>query len=263
MSEQAYKTRLKFNTLAAKDSKLFNIVSELKTPFYIDRLQGGAYIDDYIYDPKLLRTYRELLGNNFWGFQMHEWLSNYRGDVRKLEEPLCENWTARGIEEYIFKKFPFPCLFLESMTAEEMAHYGRPTSYDEFYSNMTAIYRKRTAEVGTLLPCDSYFLAYPFEFDAGADRVMPEVGAQTPDAKIQICLPAAKALPEKRASAFTTKHGEETLSPPAATTRMRKTNGASAKALTSPSPPQDQTEEAPARSKKGSFSIRSSQTQSL
>ena len=189
---------LKFNTLAAKDSKLFNIVSELKTPFYIDRLQGGAYIDDYVFDSKLLDSYRELLGDNFWGFQMHEWLSNYRGDLNKLEDLVCADWTVEGIEKHIRKKFPFPCLFLESMTAEEMAHYGHPTNADELYANMTAIYKKRIAEVGELLPCDSYFLAYPFEFEAGASRVMPEVGAQTPDAKIQICFARGESLARKK-----------------------------------------------------------------
>lgn len=188
------KPEMQFNQLAGKNSKLFRILSELKTPLYIDRLQGGCYIDNYVYDPDLLNTYRELLGDNFWGFQMHEWLSNYRSDLRKLEEPLCTDWTVEGIEKDIFKKFPFPCLFLESMTSEEMAFYGHPTNAEELYANMTAIYKDRTAKVGKLLPCDSYFLAYPFEFEAGADRVMPEVGAQTPDAKIQIAFARGEAL---------------------------------------------------------------------
>ena len=178
---------LKFNRLAAKGGELYQILSERKCPFYIDRLQGGCYIDDYVYDQELLTEYRALLGENFWGFQMHEWLSNYRSDLRKLAELDDEQWTQAEIERTIFGKFPFPCLFLESMTAEEMATAGKPKTVAEFYRAMTAIYQKRMAEVGDLIPCDSAFLAYPFELAVGTRRIAPEVGAQTADARVQVC----------------------------------------------------------------------------
>lgn len=189
---------LKFNRLAARGGELFRTVSELKTPFYIDRLQGGCYIDDYAYDEELLNAYRELLGDNFWGFQMHEWLSNYRSDVRKLEDGGCEDWSPEGIEKSIFRQFPFPCLFLESMSSAEMSHYGRPSGAGELYANMTAIYKKRLADYGELLPCDSAYLAFPFEFDTGAKRVAPELGAQTPDSRLQVCFARGEALARGR-----------------------------------------------------------------
>lgn len=59
----------KFNKLAAKGGDLYNIIAERKCPFYIDRLQGGSYIDDYEYDEDLLNEYRELLGENFSDFK--------------------------------------------------------------------------------------------------------------------------------------------------------------------------------------------------
>ena len=75
------KDEMKFNSLAAVGGELHKILSERKCVFYIDRMQGGCYIEDYPYDEELLEIYKEMLGENFWGFQMHEWMSNYRFDV--------------------------------------------------------------------------------------------------------------------------------------------------------------------------------------
>lgn len=180
------KDGLKFNSLASRGGELHRILSERRCPFYIDRLQGGVYIDEYPYDAELLREYREMLGDNFYGFQMHEWMSNYRNDVYSKLDGLDEGeWTKENIEDFIYKKFPFPYLFLESMTAQEIAQSGRPMCLGEFYKNITEIYKKR-AQLGELVPCDSAYLAYGFEISCGAKRIMPEVGAQTPDARVQI-----------------------------------------------------------------------------
>ncbi len=181
---------MKFNAIARKDGPLWNIAKELGGPFYIDRLQGGCYIDDYVYDNALLDAYREMLGDNFWGFQMHEWFSNYASDLVRVKDIPREQWTAKGISDYIFKKRPLPYLFLECMNAEEMAELGYPESFGEYYRNMTEIYRRRVAKVGDLIPADSAYLVYPFEVSMGAKRVMPEVGAQSRDARIQICYAA-------------------------------------------------------------------------
>ena len=37
---------LKFNNLAAKGGALYELVREMQCPLYIDRLQGGCYIED-------------------------------------------------------------------------------------------------------------------------------------------------------------------------------------------------------------------------
>ena len=80
---------MKFNRLARKGGKLYGIIKERGCPFYVDRLQGGDYIQDYVYDKELLDEYRRLLGDKFFGFQMHEWLSNYNSDAnKKLKELL-------------------------------------------------------------------------------------------------------------------------------------------------------------------------------
>ncbi len=191
---------LKFNRLARKGGELYNIIKERNCPFYIDRLQGGCYIDEYVYDQNLLDEYRCLLGDKFYGFQMHEWLSNYRSDAnKKLAELSADEWTKENIKSVIFEKFPFKNLFLECMTLEEMAAAGKPLTAEQFYNNMTAIYKKRQ-KIGDLIPCDSAFLAYQFEFSAGTKRIMPEVGAQTPDSRLQICY--ARGMTRREGKSF-------------------------------------------------------------
>ena len=89
--------KLKFNNLAKKGGELYNIIKERSCPFYIDRLQGGCYIENYPYDTSLLDEYRNLLGDKFYGFQMHEWLSNYRSDAnKKLAHLTPDEWTEEN-----------------------------------------------------------------------------------------------------------------------------------------------------------------------
>ncbi len=178
----------KFNAAAAKGGKLYELVRETKCGFYIDRLQGGCYIENYPYDRALLNEYEEMLGDRFLGFQMHEWFSNYRGEIhKKLADLPADNWTEEGIREEVFRRYPFKNLFLESMTAAEMAEFGKPESARALYDNMTAIYRRRLATHKKLVPCDSYCLMFPFEAKLGATVIMPEVGAQIPDMRLQMC----------------------------------------------------------------------------
>ncbi len=184
---QGIAEELKFNTLAKKGGKLYNYVKENKCAFYVDRLQGGVFIDDYEYDMELVNEYKNMLGEKFLGFQMHEWLSNYRGDVQGKLGHIPENeWTEDNIEKAIKSKFPYETLFLEAMTLEEMAKAGKPTNYKQFYDNMTAIYKKRAKQFD-IVPCDSYYMMYPFEAQNGAKIIMPEVGAQISDMRMQMC----------------------------------------------------------------------------
>jgi hypothetical protein len=148
----------------------------------------------------LLEEYREFLGDRFFGFQMHEWLSNYRSDAnKKLAELSADEWTEENIKRVIFEKFPFKNLFLECMTLEEMASAGKPLTAERFYDNMTAIYNKRQ-KIGELVPCDSAFLAYQFELSCGTKRIMPEVGAQTPDTRLQVCY--ARGMTRREGKSF-------------------------------------------------------------
>ena len=71
---------LKFNRLAAEGTPFYRLMCEQRLPMYIDRLQGGVYMENYAYDQALVNRYRELLGERFIGFQMHEFMSNFAND---------------------------------------------------------------------------------------------------------------------------------------------------------------------------------------
>ena len=181
--EESYK----FNNLAARGGELYSLVRENRYPFYIDRLQGGCYFENYPYDMRLVREYRDMLGDDFFGFQMHEWMSNYRNDINKIVGNGCRSWTKEDITAAIRKAFPFPHVFLEAASAEEFEEFGLPGSYEEFLCNSEKLFRRRQSYTGgDLLPCDSFFLSYPLELRYGAKRLMPEIGAQTPDTRIQV-----------------------------------------------------------------------------
>ena len=192
---------LKFNNLAKKGGALYNLIKENNYPLYIDRLQGGCRIEDYSYDTELLEEYRRLLGDKFFGLQMHEWVSNYRHDIQdKLGELSKEDWNEENIKAKIFEKYKGRHLFLESMTLSEIAASGRPETYEEFYNNITEIYKKRMDAVGELIPCDSFAPAYGYELSVGTKRICPEVGAQTPFARFQICY--ARGMTRKQGRSF-------------------------------------------------------------
>lgn len=180
--------RLKFNNLAAVGGDLYNYVKEHNCPFYIDRLQGGCFLEEYPYDMALVDTYRAMLGDKFWGFQMHEWGSNIRSDFHKITSNNCPEWTAEAIEATIRRAFPYEHTFVEAMNVEEYAALGGiPETYQGYLSMMHDLFAKRQAYVaGDLLPCDSYFQAQKMEVDAGAKRLMPEIGAQTCNTRIQV-----------------------------------------------------------------------------
>ena len=179
---------LKFNNLAAVGGELYNYVKEHRCPLYIDRLQGGCFLEEYPYDMELVNTYREMLGDKFWGFQMHEWGSNIKSDFNKITSNNCPEWTAEAIEATIRRAFPYEHVFVEAMNVAEYASLGGiPKTYGEYLSMMQNLFAKRQAYVdGDLLPCDSFFQAQKMEVENGAKRLMPEIGAQTPNTRIQV-----------------------------------------------------------------------------
>lgn len=179
---------LKFNNLAAIGGAFYNYVKEHRCPVYIDRLQGGCFLEEYPYDMDLVNEYRTMLGDKFWGFQMHEWGSNLKSDLNKITSNNCPEWTAEAITETIRRAFPYEHTFVEAMNVEEYAALGGvPKTYREYLTVMYDLFAKRQAYVnGDLLPCDSYFQAQKLEVENGAKRLMPEIGAQTPNTRIQV-----------------------------------------------------------------------------
>ncbi len=183
------KDYLKFNNLASRDGAFYKMLANEKRAFYIDRLQGGTYFEGYDYDFDLLEHYIQMLGeDNFYGFQFHEWCSNYKSDIGKLSGlPKDTVWTEKTITDEINRVFKMPYLFVESMSAAEMAEYGNPTNAEAFLKVLLSHFAKRTRQYKYLLPVDSCFLAYALEIADGVKRFAPEIGAQTPYARMQIC----------------------------------------------------------------------------
>lgn len=187
-------TPFEFNVLAKQGSELYCYLEKTRAPFYIDRYQGGAPFPGYPYDETLVQAYEQMLGENFKGWQMHEWLSNYRTDLRNLDGVSDANWNELEIERVIREKYPYPYLHVEAMSLAEIASYGKPKTLADFRRNMFDVYRDRVRKTGgRLIPCDSIFLAFEFEFKNGAKTVMPEVGAQSADARMQLAYARGEA----------------------------------------------------------------------
>lgn len=178
----------KFNSLAAPGAAFDRLLSGLACPFYIDRLQGGTYIEKYPYDQSLIDRCEELSRGGFYGFQMHEWMSNLRSDYGKLKRLDADRWTEEGITSEIKRLFPYKYLFLEAADAREYAEdFPPPQDRAAFGRSAERLFSLRQAQTrGRLLPCDSAMMAPALEFRLGAERVMPEIGAQTAGTAIQL-----------------------------------------------------------------------------
>ena len=67
-----------FNTYAAVGTPLHRLITENHIPFYVDRIAGGITYYPYAFDKRLISEYRQALGDDFLGFQLHESASNRR-----------------------------------------------------------------------------------------------------------------------------------------------------------------------------------------
>lgn len=67
-----------FNTYAAVGTPLYRLITENHIPFYVDRIAGGITYYPYVFDKRLIAEYRQALGDDFLGFQLHESASNRR-----------------------------------------------------------------------------------------------------------------------------------------------------------------------------------------
>lgn len=189
-----------FNTAAAVGSPLEKLLHELRCPFYIDRLQGGlGYTNVYPYSKALLSHYSELLGDDFWGFQMHEWASNFRSDETRIRE-LCEREGVSTGDPTALSRLwgrvlagELP-LFLEAYPAEEWQKRVLSDGLSSFLTEADRLYTRRVFETGGLLfPADSYYMALRTELSAGAKRLMPEAGWQIPNLRAQIAFTRGQA----------------------------------------------------------------------
>ena len=181
-----------FNRVLAPGSQLFRKLEELRCPFYVDRLQGGVGLPRwYRFDPAAIHRLIDLLEEDFWGWQIHEWSSNYRSDIGRISDlyrrhgsPVPSPEERRRIWEGIrSEKIP---LFLEALTREEWSGRREPLDRRMFLEDIRWLYAMRAAMTGyRLIPADSYHMAPRTEIENGAGLLLPEMGWQIPNARIQ------------------------------------------------------------------------------
>lgn len=193
MHKPDYTAPYDFNSIAKKGGVLYNTLNKLSCPFYIDRFQGGlGYTKTYPYDKELLEEYKSNKNIGFIGFQLHEWASNFRSDQKRIEE-LCKK---EGIAPEKVHKHPEfwervkngeLSLFLEAYSPEEWAEIPLSLTREQFIIDCEELYTKRLRETqGLIFPTDSYYMAFRTEIQHGAKMLLPEVGWQIPNMRLQI-----------------------------------------------------------------------------
>lgn len=178
----------KFNNLAAVGTSFYHMMKETRMPMYIDRLQGGCFLENYPYNWELVKIYEDMLGDKFWGFQMHEWASNLFGDLKRIRESVgTQEWNVETISREVLKNHPYDYVWMEARPVEEHVKWGDPKNVEEVRANLEDLFVTRNVRArGRLVPCDSYALAYHLELKNGVKHFMPEVGAQTSNTRVQV-----------------------------------------------------------------------------
>ena len=183
-----------FNEIAKLGGVLYGRIKELHCPFYIDRFQGGIpFPYAYDYDKELLREYQKMLGDQFLGFQMHEWVSNFESE-NKRNLKAKKKWTEEhgsldGFWEYYIDavKTDTMALFVEAFSVEEWSKMKHPENINEFMDSVYKMWKLRAEQTGCpMFPADSGYLAPKIEIEMGAKLLMPEIGWQIEGTRVQI-----------------------------------------------------------------------------
>ncbi len=193
MHKPEFTAPVDFNTVAKPGARLHTVLENLACPFYVDRLQGGLGSPvKYNYDKTLLQHYRDHESIDFLGLQMHEWASNLRSDMKRIVEK-CEKEGIDPEEVQNQKDFWKGVqngtldLFLEAYTPEEWSALPLPATRPEFLAACNALFKKRIQETqGLLFTTDSYYMTHRIAIANGVKLLLPEVGWQIPNTRLQI-----------------------------------------------------------------------------
>ena len=199
-----------FNEIAKVGSKLHSLIKENNFPFYVDRIAGGVTYYPYQFDKALIREYRNLLGDEFLGFQLHESASNRRNsdwvrmmnvmghkgpyDVEELRAKLKSKFAVTPEGEYLAQ--------LSHDTVETMAGLTYADTVPAWLEEVRAMFQRRMDETdGNILAVDSFYMFTRMQNELGIRTFMPEVG-------FQICLTRQQvALARGMAQAYGKKWG--------------------------------------------------------
>ena len=179
----------KFNRIAAKGGKLYQMIKEGNYPFYVDRIAGGVTYHEYEYDQKLIQSYSELLGDWFLGFQLHESASNRRAsDWQRILEKMGSKgpYDAEALKKVLERSYAVtPEGTILSALSQDTPEFYATLRYAEthtaYLEEIKDMFVRRMADVGGhILPCDSYYMATKMQNELGMKTFMPEVGWQIP-----------------------------------------------------------------------------------
>ncbi len=198
---------LKFNELASFDGAFYKLIKEGRYPFYVDRIAGGITYHRYDFDKRLVDAYRDILGDWFLGFQLHESASNRRHDWKGIiermdggkgpydEQELAErSWRDFAVMPDGTKLYSF-----SQGTPAEYARMHYAETPEEFDREIEELFRRRMLETdGNILPCDSFFLFTRLQNEVGMRSFMPEVGCQIPGMRIMVALARGMARAYKK-----------------------------------------------------------------
>jgi len=195
--------KMKFNQFAAKGSKLHAMIKEGNIPFYVDRIAGGVTYHKYDFDKDLIREYREMLGNWFLGFQLHESGGNRRLDWDRVLQRMdgekgpydVKTLAERSVRGYAVTPDGQTLFGFSQGSPEEYAARRYPVTLNDYIADITELYKLRMEQTdGMILPCDSF---YQFEYvqnKLGMQNFMPEVGAQIPHMRMAVAVARGMAL---------------------------------------------------------------------
>ena len=188
-----------FNNIAKIGGKLHTLIKEKKIPFYVDRITGGITYFPYTFDKELIKEYRELLGDWFLGFQMHESASNRRQEWARLLQFGKGPYNAAELREKLLSTSSVTPEgeYLVNLSHDTPEYYANRTyseTVPEFEAEIKEMFQRRQNDTDdNVLPCDSYYLFSKLQNELGMRTFMPEVGCQIPMMRIAIALARATA----------------------------------------------------------------------
>lgn len=186
-----------FNNYAKVGGKLHSILKENNMPFYVDRIAGGIAYFPYQFDKDLIRVYREMLGDNFLGFQMHESASNRRDaewprfiDIMGSKGPYdLKTMKERFLSDHIVTPYGERLYSTSHDTVEYYANRTYAETVAEYVQEVREMFQRRMGDTdGNVLPVDSFYLFTKLQDEIGMRTFMPEVGWQISREREQVAL---------------------------------------------------------------------------
>ena len=108
-------------------------------------------------------------------------------DWRRLKSIELVQKSEEEIRSKLFSEYGTTFPWVEAKSVKEYVGAKPPESLSEFINEIYKLYEDRSNAVDKeLLPADSYFMAPKIELGAGSKRLMPEVGAQIANMRVQM-----------------------------------------------------------------------------